>query len=33
MCYEVVRQRVIGMVFVLCGGVAECYRYGVCTVW
>ena len=29
----VVWQRVIGMVCVLCGGVAACYRYGVCTVW
>ena len=28
----VVWQRVIGMVCVLCGGVAACYRYGVCTV-
>jgi len=29
----VVWQHVIGMVCVLCGGVAACYRYGVCTVW
>jgi len=28
----VVWQCVIGMVCVLCGGVASCYRYGVCTV-
>jgi len=26
-------KRVIGFVPVLCGGVAACYRYGVCTVW
>ena len=39
-CYVVVWQRVIGMVCVLlvvlsavlCGGVAACHRYGVCTV-
>jgi len=29
----VVWQRVIGMVCVLCGGVAACHRYGVFTVW
>ena len=29
----VVWQRVIGIVHVLFGGVAACYRYGVCTVW
>jgi len=29
----VVLQRVIGMVCVLCGGVAACYTYGACTVW
>ena len=29
----VVWQHVIGMVCVLCGGVAACHRYGVCTVW
>ena len=29
----VVWQRVIGMVCVLCGDVAACYRYGVCIVW
>ena len=28
----VVWQRVIGMVCVLCGGVAACDRYGVCVV-
>jgi len=28
----VVWQRVIGMVCVLCSGVAACHRYGVCTV-
>ena len=28
----VVWQRVIGMACVLCGGVAACYRYDVCTV-
>ena len=28
----VVWQHVIGMVCVLCGGVAACHRYGVCTV-
>jgi len=32
MCYAVVWQHVIGMVCVLCGGVAACHRYGVCTV-
>ena len=26
-------QHVTGMVCVLCGGVAACHRYGVCTVW
>jgi len=29
----VVWQRVICVVCVLCGGVAACYKYGVCTVW
>jgi len=29
----VVWQRVIGNVCVMCGGVAACYKYGVCTVW
>ena len=29
----VVRQRVIGMVFELRGGVAACYWYVVCTEW
>jgi len=29
----VVWQCVIGFVRVLFGGVATCYRYGVCTVW
>jgi len=28
----VVWQHVVGMVCVLCGGVAACYRYGMCTV-
>jgi len=28
----VVGQRVIGVVCVLCGGVAACYKYGLCTV-
>ena len=28
----VVWQHVIGVVCVLCGGVAACHRYGVCTV-
>jgi len=28
----VVWQRVIGMILVLCGGVAACYRYGMFTV-
>jgi len=26
-------QRVIGMLRVLCGGVAACHRYVACTVW
>ena len=29
----VVRQRAIGIVCVLCGCVAACYLYGLCTVW
>ena len=29
----VVWQRVICMVCVMCGGVAACHRYGLCTVW
>jgi len=30
-CCVVVCQRVISMVFVLCGGVPACYMYGACT--
>jgi len=29
----VVWQRVVGMVRVLCGGVAACHKYGAFTVW
>ena len=29
----VVCRRVILMVCVMCGGVAACYRYVLCTVW